>query len=162
MSTQLLPGSGRGLRHPDRGHARAQPADPAHSSRLFRATSDQVRVVRAFVRARLAGHPARDDAVLVASELAANSVAHSASGRDGGLFLVQVAEVSATHAAVLICERRGAGRPAARNAGPDRESGRGLAVIRSLSCFFRVYDKGGMRAILAVVSADPAGSLVPE
>jgi hypothetical protein len=82
-------------------------------------------------------------------------VAYSASGRDGGLLLVHVAEVSATHATVLICEWRGPGRPAAKNARAGSESGRGLIVISSLSCFFRVYEKGSMRSLLAVVPADP-------
>lgn len=134
------------------------PADPAHSSRYFQATADQVRVVRAFARARLAGHPARDDAVLVASELAANSVAYSASGHGGGWILVYLAEVSATHAAVLITERCGPAEPVIIDAGADCESGRGLAIIRSLSWFFRISGNGDVRNILAVVPAGPPGN----
>jgi anti-sigma regulatory factor (Ser/Thr protein kinase) len=137
------------------------PADRAHSSRFFQATADQVRVVRAFARARLAGHPARDDAVLVASELAANSCNHSASGHGGGWILVHLSEVSATHAAVLITERRGIGEPMARDADADSESGRGLAMVRSLSCFFRVSENGDVRNILAVVPADPSAVTDP-
>lgn len=127
------------------------PADQEHSSRLFPCAADQVRVVRAFVRKRLAGHPARDDAVLVASEIAANAVDHGASPR----LLVHVTEVSATHAAVLITEWGVTGKLTVMDADADSESGRGLALVRSLSFFVRVGGKGDARNILTVVPADP-------
>ncbi|HEX5303640.1 MAG TPA: ATP-binding protein [Streptosporangiaceae bacterium] len=41
--------------------------------------ADQVGLVRRDMASYLAGHPAADDAVLIASELATNSVLHSAS-----------------------------------------------------------------------------------
>jgi serine/threonine-protein kinase RsbW len=44
------------------------------------------RLVRAAVRRVLAGCPAADDVVLAVTELAANAIAHSASGRPGGTF----------------------------------------------------------------------------
>jgi serine/threonine-protein kinase RsbW len=122
-------------------------------SRVFRARADQVRKVREFVRAVLAGHPAADDAVLIASELAANSVAHSRSGRDGGIFVVHPAEVSATHVAVLLTESRSQTAPAVHDPGPGAESGRGLAVVRSLASVFQVADVGEVRSLLAVIPA---------
>jgi anti-sigma regulatory factor (Ser/Thr protein kinase) len=54
---------------------------------------DQVHRVRAFLRTVLEGCPVADDAVLLASEVAANAVLHSDSGRPGGQFSVR-AEVS--------------------------------------------------------------------
>lgn len=42
------------------------------SSRVFAGTHDQVSAVRRFARAELGDHPAIDEAVLVASELATN------------------------------------------------------------------------------------------
>jgi anti-sigma regulatory factor (Ser/Thr protein kinase) len=122
-------------------------------SRVFQARADQVRKVREFVRAALAGHAAADDAVLVASELAANSVAHSRSGRDGGIFVVHPAEVSATHVAILLIESRGPTAPATQDPGLSAESGRGLAVVRSLTSLFRVADVGDVRSLLAVIPA---------
>ena len=47
--------------------------------RTFPGRADQVGLVRRDIASYLAGHRAADDAVLIASELAANSVLHSAS-----------------------------------------------------------------------------------
>jgi anti-sigma regulatory factor (Ser/Thr protein kinase) len=127
------------------------PANRAHSSRIFPCTTEHVSVVRAFTRKRLASHPARDDAVLVISELAANSAAYSG----GNWLLVYVTEVSTKHAAVLVTEWRGPGTPTFMDADSDSESGRGLAIVRMLSCFFHVGGSDDLRNILAVVPADP-------
>jgi hypothetical protein len=56
-------------------------AAPAATSyqRTFHGRADQIGQVRRDIASHLAGHPAVDDAVLVASELATNSVLHSAS-----------------------------------------------------------------------------------
>ena len=48
------------------------------------------RQVRAAVRSWLGGCPGADDVVLVASELAANAIAHSDSGQPGGTFTVRL------------------------------------------------------------------------
>ncbi len=47
--------------------------------RTFPGRADQIGRVRRDIASYLAGHPAADDAVLTASELATNSVLHSAS-----------------------------------------------------------------------------------
>jgi two-component sensor histidine kinase len=47
--------------------------------RTFHGRADQIGLVRRDIASHLAGHPAADDAVLIASELATNSVLHSAS-----------------------------------------------------------------------------------
>jgi serine/threonine-protein kinase RsbW len=127
----------------------------AGRSRMFAAVPGQVRAVRDFVRLGLAGHPAAGDAVAVASELAANSVAHGGSGRSGGMFTVHVAAVNDRAAGLVLTELRGDDVPEVRDAGPDAESGRGLVVVRSLTSVFQVSDAGEIRSLLAVV---PAGS----
>ncbi len=59
---------------------RGQAAEPAAwYQRTFRGRPDQVSRVRREIAAHLDGCPAAGDAVLIASELAANSVMHSAS-----------------------------------------------------------------------------------
>src|SRR5260370_1098686 len=55
--------------------------------RTFHGRADQVSQVRREVASYLAGCPAADEAVLITSELAANSVVHSASG--GEFFTVR-------------------------------------------------------------------------
>ncbi len=57
--------------------------------RPYPGTTDQVRHVRAALRAFLAGCPVADDAVHLLSELSANAIAHSDSGRRGGTFTVR-------------------------------------------------------------------------
>jgi serine/threonine-protein kinase RsbW len=53
-------------------------------------TTDQVRHVRAALRGFLGDCPVTDDAVPLLSELSANAIAHSDSGKAGGTFTVRV------------------------------------------------------------------------
>jgi len=54
---------------------------------VFPGRADQVALVRRDIAGHLASHPAVDDAVLIARELATNSVLHSASA--GACFTVR-------------------------------------------------------------------------
>lgn len=56
----------------------------------FCGSLDQVACVRAAVRLVLEGCPVADDVVLMLSEVAANAVAHSDSGKQGGKFTVRL------------------------------------------------------------------------
>ena len=135
------------------------PAGQCCGLRVLDGRPDQVPVVRQFVRQHLAGHPAAGDAVAVASELAANSVMHSASRFSAGRFLIRVTAIDGQHAAVTVTDQGGPFAPQAT--APDGESGRGLAVIRSLACLFRVHDHDGLRTFTAIIPAppDPPGAL---
>jgi anti-sigma regulatory factor (Ser/Thr protein kinase) len=119
---------------------------------------DQVGVARRFVGECLAAHPAADDARLVASELAANSVVHSASRFGGGWFLIRVVVLDTQHAAVTVTDQGGVFEP--KPAAPDGASGRGLAVVRSLACLFSITDHDDLRTFTAVIPA--AGSSLPD
>lgn len=57
--------------------------------RPYPGTTDQVRHVRAALREFLGGCPVAGDAVHLLSELAANAIAHSDSGKHGGAFTVR-------------------------------------------------------------------------
>jgi anti-sigma regulatory factor (Ser/Thr protein kinase) len=62
-----------------------------HAECAFAGEAAQVGVARRFVAGVLAGvWPDVDAAVLLTSELAANAVLHSASGKPGGKFTVRV------------------------------------------------------------------------
>ena len=63
---------------------------PGSYERVFPGRPDQIRQARVFVTGTLHGHPVTENAVLAVSELASNSVAHSASGRPGGEFTVHL------------------------------------------------------------------------
>jgi len=56
----------------------------------FPGTADQIGRVRAALRPLLRDCPIADDIILLLSELCANAVAHSASGKPGGKFTVRL------------------------------------------------------------------------
>jgi anti-sigma regulatory factor (Ser/Thr protein kinase) len=70
--------------------------------RSFPGRADQVREARVLISGLLDGCSAADDVVLLVSELAANAIAHSASGQPGGTFTVRarVCGASWVHAEV--------------------------------------------------------------
>jgi anti-sigma regulatory factor (Ser/Thr protein kinase) len=99
--------------------------------RVFPGSPDQVHHARDFVARALAGFPAVDDAVLLASEVVTNAVVHTASG-DGGAF------------AVMVCRDGNRARIAVRDGGADKvpvtrpvnrggESGLGLGLVDVLA-----------------------------
>ena len=88
-----------------------------------------------------AGSPAVDEAELCASELAANAVEHTRSGRPGGTFTI---EVTATPATVRIAVRDAGAADGAAPAAPAQrpplaaESGRGLWLVTMLASRFEL------------------------
>ncbi len=134
------------------GHQLA--GQPTYPSRLFQGTGAEVRAVRDFVKVCLAGHPAADDAMLVASEFAANAIRHSASGRDGGMFLVHLSESEAGHMVVMVTDQGGPDIPHDVHASAHAESGRGLAVVEALTSMLTWFGDSDLHSMLAVVSAD--------
>jgi serine/threonine-protein kinase RsbW len=104
-------------------------APPLAWSRTYSGRPEQVREARAFLRAALDGCPAVDDAVLCVSELAANAVLHSNSGKAGGTFTVR-AEVH--RGCYLWVEVEDNGGPWNGHAHRDGRS-HGLDIVRTLA-----------------------------
>jgi serine/threonine-protein kinase RsbW len=108
------------------------PVGPVRSTRpcarTYRGTPASVPEARRFVGELLAGCPARETLMTCVSELSANAVAHTASGR-GGVFTVEVHIPRDGVARVAVTDDGGASVPAARSASPMAESGRGLAMV---------------------------------
>ena len=97
---------------------------------MFRGDEAQIREVRRWVTGLLPECPARDDVISVGSELAANAVRHTATGR-GGWF---AAEITCYPTAVRIAVAdQGAPRGPRLIDDPMSEAGRGLQVVRALS-----------------------------
>lgn len=95
----------------------------------------QVPEARAFVAAALAGCPARETLLTCVSELAANAVAHTASGA-GGVFTVEVLRPADGVALVAVTDAGGPGWPAVGRghaSGELAEDGRGLALVEACS-----------------------------
>jgi hypothetical protein len=108
------------------GHA----ARPVQAwTREFPARPEQVGRARKFLATALGGCPAADDAVLVVSELAGNSVLHSASSRSGGAFTVRV---EVRHGDYVRIEVRDEGGPWDERPCADGRV-HGLAIVRALA-----------------------------
>src|SRR5215472_589299 len=104
---------------------------------------EHVRQARADARGLLAGHPAADEVILCLSELAANAVLHSDSGRPGGTFTVRIESCPGAHIRIEVDDDGGPWLAPA----PDPASGRGLDIVGVLAA-----DWG--------VAASPAGRTV--
>jgi serine/threonine-protein kinase RsbW len=98
-------------------------------TREFPARPEQVGHARALLAGALGRSPVTDDAVLCLSELAGNSVLHSASRRPGGAFTVRVELRHGDYVRIEVRDEGGAwGGPA----GPDGRA-HGLAIVRALA-----------------------------
>ena len=124
--------------------------------RVFPGEPGQVRAVRAFVACALAGCPARETLLTCVSELAANAIAHTASGA-GGVFTVEVVQPAPGVARVAVSDAGGPREPAIRypDASADLDSlaegGRGLALVAACSSSwgYRDADEGAGRVVWA-------------
>jgi hypothetical protein len=120
---------------------RPKPAAPPRTcARSFPGRRDTIRDARAFLVAFLNSCPVTDEAVLLASELCANAVAHSASGQPGGTFTLraQLSSDGSVHAEVEDQGSRWDGDLSAA------ECPHGLYLLRALSaaCGTRHGDHG--------------------
>jgi anti-sigma regulatory factor (Ser/Thr protein kinase) len=98
--------------------------------RVFPGEDRQLRVLREWLRGLLPACMARDDVIAVASELGANAVCHTTSGR-GGQFSVEVAWTGSV-VSIVVGDGGGPGEPRVID-GPESENGRGLRLVRALS-----------------------------
>jgi anti-sigma regulatory factor (Ser/Thr protein kinase) len=111
--------------------------------RTFDGDEAQVREVRRWLSGLLPECPARDDVAVVASELCANAIAHTASGR-GGIFAVEITWQGAT-VRVAVADAGAPNGPYLID-DPTAERGRGLLVVQALCS--RTGVSGGSRGRL--------------
>ncbi|MEY9861530.1 anti-sigma regulatory factor (Ser/Thr protein kinase) [Catenulispora sp. GAS73] len=91
-----------------------------------------------------------DDVVLVASELAGNAIRHSASGKPGGSFVLQVAEFTdAWH--VRVDDQGSLGSPSPKDTEEADEAGRGLPVVAALTRAWGVIGDSKGRTVWAEI-----------
>ena len=96
----------------------------------FAGRAECVREARQFVGGVVRDCPAADDAVLCLSELAANAVAHSDSGKPGGKFTVSVVGAGGDRVRVEVEDDGGRWDCSLRDSG---QHGRGLLIVCRLA-----------------------------
>lgn len=110
--------------------AHAEDAASLRWWRIFPGEHQQLRELRQWLRDLLPRCEARDDVILVANELAANAVCHTASGH-GGQFSVEVT-VAGDLLRVRVGDGGGPSQPRIID-DPTGECGRGLRLVQELS-----------------------------
>jgi anti-sigma regulatory factor (Ser/Thr protein kinase) len=136
----LLGAHMQGPREPDSQRAHADDAAGLRWWRIFPGEGGQLRELRQWLKDLLPDCGARDDVILVADELAANAVNHTASGR-GGQFSVEVT-VAGGLLRVTVGDGGGPSAPVIIE-DPMSEHGRGLRLVHALSADMGV--SGGER-----------------
>lgn len=102
-----------------------------------------------FVTALLSGraccHPARQ----IASELASNAVAHTASGQPDGWFVVHVLLFPDRVRVCVFDLGHPHNTPTLKNSAPDQETGRGLSLVAALAAQWGVQGDAAGRTVWA-------------
>ncbi|MFF8651131.1 ATP-binding protein [Streptomyces griseoluteus] len=115
---------------------------------------EEVSRARRWTRDILRGSPLADDAELIVSELSANAILHTASGRAYGSFHLAVA-VSAQVVALSVTDDGGASTaPKVERRDQDAEQGRGLGMVSVIAHRVVVHDSDHGHTVTAELYAD--------
>ncbi|MFI1536520.1 ATP-binding protein [Streptomyces anandii] len=110
---------------------------------------EEVSRARRWTRDILRGSPLAEDAELIVSELSANAILHTASGRDSGSFHLVLA-VSAQIIALSVTDGGGAGTaPKAKHQDENAEHGRGLGMVSAIAHRVVVHKSDGGHTVTA-------------
>ncbi|MBE8471250.1 ATP-binding protein [Streptomyces justiciae] len=115
---------------------------------------EEVSRARRWTRDILRGSPLAEDAELIVSELSANAILHTASGRDAGSFHLAVA-VSAQVVAVSVTDDGGTrSAPKVEHQDQEAEHGRGLGMVSVIAHRVVVHDSDGGHTVTAELFTD--------
>jgi anti-sigma regulatory factor (Ser/Thr protein kinase) len=90
-----------------------------------------------------------EDAELIVSELSANAILHTASGREAGSFHLALA-VSSQVVALSVTDGGGAGTtPKVEHQDQEAEHGRGLGMVSAIAHRVVVHDSDGGHTVTA-------------
>jgi anti-sigma regulatory factor (Ser/Thr protein kinase) len=119
---------------------------------------EEVSRARRWTRDILSGSPLADDAELIVSELSANAILHTASGRESGSFHLALA-VSSQVVALSVTDNGGAGAPKVEHQDQEAEHGRGLGMVSALAHRVVVHDSDAGHTVTAELftGARPGG-----
>ncbi|MEU9982251.1 ATP-binding protein [Streptomyces sp. NPDC050856] len=120
---------------------------------------EEVSRARRWTRDILRGSPLAEDAELIVSELSANAILHTASGRTSGSFHLALA-VSPQVIALSVTDDGSTGTaPNVKHQDQEAEHGRGLGMVRALAHRVVVHGSHGGHTVTAELFTDgrPAG-----
>ncbi|MFI7657196.1 ATP-binding protein [Streptomyces albidoflavus] len=110
---------------------------------------EEVSRARRWTRDILRGSPLAEDAELIVSELSANAILHTASGKESGSFHLALA-VSSQVIALSVTDDGGTGSaPAVEHQDQDAEYGRGLGMVSVIAHRVVVHDSDGGHTVTA-------------
>ncbi|MGN9814819.1 ATP-binding protein [Streptomyces sp. SD11] len=110
---------------------------------------EEVSRARRWTRDILRGSPLADDAELIVSELSANAILHTASGRQSGSFHLALA-ISPQMVALSVTDAGGTGRaPKVEQQDQEAEHGRGLSMVNAIAHRVVVHDSDGGHTVTA-------------
>ena len=116
---------------------------------------EEVSRARRWTRDILRGSPLAEDAELIVSELSANAILHTASGREQGSFHLAVA-VSAQVVAVSVTDDGGTTTaPKVEHQDQDAEHGRGLGMVSALAHRVIVHTSQAGHTVTAELFTNP-------
>ncbi|MFE9880084.1 ATP-binding protein [Streptomyces sp. NPDC005784] len=110
---------------------------------------EEVSRARRWTRDILRGSPLAEDAELIVSELSANAILHTASGKESGSFHLALA-VSSQVIALSVTDGGGTGSaPAVEHQDQEAEHGRGLGMVSVIAHRVVVRDSDGGHTVTA-------------
>ncbi|WP_326787720.1 ATP-binding protein [Streptomyces sp. NBC_00151] len=110
---------------------------------------EEVGRARRWTRDILRDSPLAEDAALIVSELSANAILHTASGKESGSFHLALA-VSPQVVALSVTDDGGTGSaPKVEHQGQEAEHGRGLGMVSAIAHRVVVHDSDGGHTVTA-------------
>ncbi|MER5380116.1 ATP-binding protein [Streptomyces sp. NPDC002688] len=110
---------------------------------------EEVSRARRWTRDILRDSPLVEDAALIVSELSANAILHTASGKESGSFHLALA-VSSQVIALSVTDDGGTGSaPAVEHQDQEAEHGRGLGMVSVIAHRVVVHDSDGGHTVTA-------------
>ncbi|WAU78866.1 ATP-binding protein [Streptomyces sp. Qhu-G9] len=110
---------------------------------------EEVSRARRWTRDILRGSPLADDAAVIVSELSANAILHTASGRQSGSFHLALA-ISPQMITLSVTDDGGTGEaPKVEHQDQEAEHGRGLGMVSAIAHRVVIHDSDGGHTVTA-------------